>query len=447
MIVYSEEKQNHQSVYMKKIISEDGELLSEKRVNCPVYFIEKDNFVYILLYSDDMKPIHDAFVFLNYNLRNYPITTRRNAAAALRFLYCFLSLTDYDIRKLDQSRLDQLNIFLQGSNTEDKKHRKYELQTIRSEETLSSYFAVYKRYFKARNIICEALFTSHRTLKSGHKDGSIRGKKAKDKSGAGARTNEIPNYISPEEFQKLYRNAFNKNDRMAQIIMHLLYGYGLRLGEVLGLTLEDLVKETQEGQITPALILRNRVSDQSFQYAKNLMHVSSREEYKTDSDYKRSYSTIHITQNLYDEMESYIKEQHGLMMKKYPDHYEEGMADSVDASGGTERNHYIFLNRYGRVLSAQTWNNSLKDYFKEAGILIDYKVKKDNLSHRLRHGFAMFHAHYSEKTVDAPMLKDMLRHKTIASTMIYYSTAEDDKLQMDRKALEELYTLVPELKR
>ena len=57
-------------------------------------------------------------------------------------------------------------------------------------------------------------------------------------------------------------------------------------------------------------------------------------------------------------------------MEKYPDNYEKGAADIVSVLDAPESNHYVFLNRYGRVLNDQTWNAHLKNYFSEAGKIL-----------------------------------------------------------------------------
>ena len=58
-------------------------------------------------------------------------------------------------------------------------------------------------------------------------DGSIR---------YGQASNEV---VSPEEFEKLLSTTKQNNDLTAQTIIIMLYEYGFRLGEILGITLED----------------------------------------------------------------------------------------------------------------------------------------------------------------------------------------------------------------
>lgn len=149
---------------------------------------------------------------------------------------------------------------------------------------------------------------------------------------------------------------------------------------------------------------------------------------------------------MYEEILEYIEESHSKFIEKYPRNYINTYADMVSYNNELESNHYIFLNRYGRILSDQTWGNKLKKYFIAANIPLDIGVKKNNLSHRFRHGFAMFHARFSEHPVDVLTLQKLMRHKNISSTMIYYNLTEEDELQIKTEFQEELYNLIPELK-
>ena len=224
-----------------------------------------------------------------------------------------------------------------------------------------------------------------------------------------------------------------------------MYGYGLRLGECLGLTMEDITETHVNGKLVPVLLIRNRMSDAKYQYAKNLLHVSNKNQYRS-RDYQLSRWKIIITYELYEELIGYIESAHSSAMEKYPDNYEKGAADIVSVLDAPESNHYVFLNRYGRVLNDQTWNAHLKNYFSEAGIPIDHDVREKNLSHRFRHGFAMFHARFSEHPVAALELSRMMRHKNILSTMVYYNPTFEDELKTKTEFQNELYTLIPELK-
>ena len=148
---------------------------------------------------------------------------------------------------------------------------------------------------------------------------------------------------------------------------------------------------------------------------------------------------------MYEIILNYIDTVHAKMMKAYADNYSQTLADTVSRHSNEDENHYVFLNRYGRVLTDQTWGNILKQYFKEADIPIDRNTKEGNLSHRFRHGFAMFHAHFSEHPWTALKLQHVMRHRSIRSTLIYYNLTEEDERREKEAMQKELYETVPEL--
>ena len=93
MIVYSENKFGNQSRFVKSILDEQGNLISERKVSMPLYQIEEGEFVYFIQYDDHMKPITSVYNYLNFKLKESPLTSRSKAAFALRLLYCFSSLS------------------------------------------------------------------------------------------------------------------------------------------------------------------------------------------------------------------------------------------------------------------------------------------------------------------------------------------------------------------
>lgn len=447
MIVYSEEKIGHQSIFIKTILNNDGVKVRRRVVNIPLYQVKKDNFTYFILYDDDMNVISDVYEYLNFTLKENPITSRSKAAFSLRLLYCFLSLYKYDVKKIDSKILNELLFFLRGININPIE---YGIKTQRSSNTINGYLSIYRNYFINSKIKCKPLFKSHTvtsTSNIGNDFTSVVERLRYDNNLKTSKVNIkfVPKYISPEDFKKLYKIAITNNDKTAKIIMHLMYGYGLRLGEVLGLTIEDVQEVYAHNKLIPVLFLRNRMSDRKFQFAKNLPHVIDKKQYASN-DYKIAKTQIIITYDFYEELLEYIEEIHTKAMKKYEDNYNYGVADIVSTKDIPETNHYIFLNRYGKVLSDQTWNNSLKKYFNTANIPLDLDVRENNLSHRFRHGFAMFHARFSNHIVDILSLQKLMRHKNISSTMIYFNPTPDDEFKTKTEFQTELYTLIPELK-
>lgn len=445
MIVYSEEKDGKLSVYKATTIDDtSGEVYSIRKVVMPLNTVEMDGFTYITLYDDNMQPVAEAFQFLNYEMRESPMTSRSFAASALRLLYCFLSLSCSRTDVIDEKTYRSFIFFLRGINPNPKK---YAMLTQRSNGTVNGYLSVYRKYFPCAKIQCEALYKSH-TVQQDHiletndvpeRIAYNNNLKVSDKSAV------IPKYISPDEFRRIYKVMKEAGDRQGMIIIHLMYGYGFRLGEALGMTLEDIEEARRNNSLVPLILLRNRISDEKYQYAKGLPHVIDPRQYAS-KDYRAGTQEIIITYEFYEELLDFIEESHKEMMEKYPENYAKGTADIVSVRDRPDTNHYVFLNRYGRVLSQQTWNNQLRKYFEKAGILLDTEVRENNLSHRFRHGFAMFHARFSPHPVNALTLQKLLRHKRLSSTMVYYNPTPDDEFKIKTEFQTELYDMIPELK-
>lgn len=447
MILFSEEKNGHLSTFKKTILDEHGNEISVRKVSTPLFQINKDNFIYFVLYNDQMKVIHEVYEYLNFEMRESPLTSRSKAAFALRLLYCFTSLMGITIRQLNEKTFKELLYFLRGISSNPKQ---YSMQTQRSASTVNGYLSVYRSFFASQHIKCESLFKSHSVPTESILEGEYVSRVERKRYDNNLRTNRInqdtvPKYIGPEEFKKLYKFALDAKDKQAIILMHLMYGYGLRLGECLGLTIEDIQEIRDNGQLVPVIYIRNRKSDAKFQFAKGLMHVIDEKQYRSH-DYQYSKWKIIITYELYEELLEFIEESHEHALSNYESNYNAGNADIVSYHNPPESNHYVFLNRYGRILSDQTWNNKLKAYFNEADIPIDYDIRDNNLSHRFRHGFAMFHARFSEHPVDALTLSKLMRHKSISSTMVYYNPTPEDEFNIKTEFQNELYNLIPELK-
>lgn len=445
MIIYSEEKNGQQSVFVKNITNDNGDITSTRKVTIPLYQVEENGFVYFLLYDDHMEPISSVYQYLNFKMNESPYTSRSKAAFAIRLLYCFLSLSGYNINRIDEKAFRELLFFLRGINTNPKQ---YSMKTQRSNNTVNGYLSVYRTYFAFTHIHCESIFKSH-TVRSDHipETMNVSDRKKYDNSlkAASYCSDTVPRYIGPKDFRHIFKAILDAKDTQSKLIVHLMYGYGLRLGEILGLTTEDIQEIRDNGKLVPVIVLRNRMTDSKFQFAKGLPHVIDKRQYAS-KDYLATIQRIIITYSLYEELIDFINETHAKMMEKYTANYEQGYADIVSVKNKPNTNHYVFLNRYGRVLSDQTWNNTLKKYFDIADIPIDVNVRDNNLSHRFRHGFAMFHARFSKHPADALSLQKMLRHKSLSSTMVYFNPTPEDEFKIKMEFQKELYDMIPELK-
>ena len=261
----------------------------------------------------------------------------------------------------------------------------------------------------------------------------------------------VPKYISMDNYIRLIEIARKKGDWAGIILMHLMFRYGMRLGECLGLTEEDYIMMRIKGIVVPTLILRNRLSDAPDQKAKRRLTPRSRSDYEGQPYIQQwrndDYSHINLTESEDTEFvrvfEKFMRDTRERAEALYPKNYRTCEADIVfpaDFKGkGLQKNHYIFVNRLGKRLSAQFWGKRLKEYFIEAGIPLDKGKKVNNLSHRFRHGFAMMHARFMDPPVPATELQKMMRHRNLSSTMIYYNPTQEDEYEYKTKMQNKFY--------
>ena len=122
-------------------------------------------------------------------------------------------------------------------------------------------------------------------------------------------------------------------------------------------------------------------------------------------------------------------------------------ADQVERTGPvpTKKNHYLFVGENGNRLSGQTYNNHLKKYFDKIGIPVDKGSRQANCSHKLRHTFAMLLTTYTEHPASREQLRDMLRHRSVASGERYYTPTQEQVLQMKEKLVKAIYEMIPGL--
>lgn len=158
MIFYQEIKNGRKSIFTKVTTDENGKVLSTRTVEIPLRKISKDGEDWFLLYDDDMKVLMKPTLYLNFSMADKSIKTRNFSASALRFLYVFLSLSNYDVEHLGLEQLNELIMFLQGLNSNPEA---FKTETTRSNSTVNGYLGVYREFFRKQFIKCPALLLYH----------------------------------------------------------------------------------------------------------------------------------------------------------------------------------------------------------------------------------------------------------------------------------------------
>lgn len=410
-------------------------------VECRLVKLERDGKIYFILYDDFSNRNMDFFAFINFYLDYKAYNTREMYACALRLLYCFLTITHTDIERMNIDDVNALKNFLLG-RVSTKGNMIYKISG-RKKLVVNSYLGVYRTYFKYCGFECDALFETKLVTVSDTFDGETS-KNTVTKYQINEDTAnllvKVPRYISLEEFRSILVYLRTENNKMAEIIIRLMYEAGLRIGEVLSITSEDVCRKKMDGEMKPVIYLRNRIhkgSNGRKVSCKGLIKVQSKDSYnlKGYSEEGMGYEIVPVSESLYRALNDYIDDFLDTADNDgYIDNFE---ADSVIKNKHKRKNYYIYSNKKHERLSNKNWNEKLRRIFIAVGILLDNDKRKHNLNHRFRHGFAMFHVQY--RHIDVLQLSKLMRHRSLASTMVYYRPTETDEYNLKTDFTQSLY--------
>lgn len=447
-------KKPRHSIYYRSLIDDSGTVVNEEAFDCRILVNKTNGNDYICIMDASGGLRREATRYVNIELVCPGFGTRRQTAGALQLFYTYCDLTRTDPKNMTIGSVIGMMNFLLGVTVQPVAGSQ---RTLRKDTTVNQIYGMIKKYVlihkdQGWNTYAFSQTTnSHVSVPIG-KDVAVDVVRAKDVNTL--RTNSIvkrlaPKHVTPKQMSGLLQSMIQRKDTTGILISRLQYAYGLRSGEVLGLTEEDVVFETSaDGESPYKLILRNRISDRLDQSCKGLFHPKSPDQYE-GSLYKQSRWKIDISDSMYNQLWNYIRKTHNQEGKteKWRRNYDKDMvADCVNKHplGKVGKNHYIFAGVNGRRMSGKTWNNHLKCYFLENGIPIDEQMKTSNCSHRLRHGFAMLHAQYSEHPMTVLELQRALRHASPTTCYIYYTPLPEEELALRNSFLEEIDTLIPE---
>lgn len=259
--------------------------------------------------------------------------------------------------------------------------------------------------------------------------------------------NAPKDFITPNEYERLNEYAGGSDNPCYGIIMKLLYQYGMRIGEILGLTCEDIKKERKEPSYTQLfqknsdsnneeddvrftyeIWIRNRGSDKIYQHAQSLIREETMADGKTKRKYSKDFDIIFINEEFYEEILHYI----GIISDRMKEgNYRKHIIADTKQNNEDYRNFYIMLdltakNGKLRLLSLDAWNSFLIEAFNNCSIKYDFKMKK-TLSKVVRNGYGRFHAIFSDSPKEPEELCRMMRYSKVSQVLKYYSEIETEK--------------------
>ena len=455
--IYIEEKRDISGgvIYYKTQKDYDGKEIYSKIISIKSEkYTDEQNNTNFLLYDSDYRLISDVYRFINIEKEDQSPNTKEMYLVALKYLFAYCELFDVKPETMSEVQLKSFIKFLYGIESQGEITSMY--ITHRSPGTINSYMSTYRSYMEEHLGIKENIFNKkvnlNKTVLSngllGHLNKTPSFKyKTKQKT---TKSKVVPMYINLSQYKDILECVRNEYSIREEIIIRLMFECGMRIGEVLGLTLEDIWTlfeddSYQDLESVGKIGIINRVSDSTYQLAKG-KYIP-----KEKGEYELGYYNVENIQYVYPAMsiivliQNYIDEVHSGLSPKNRTNYFATEADLIYQSKTTieNGNHYIFLNKNGKPLSQSGWNKILREIYLKVGLSLDTNKRKNNLSHRLRHGYAMFLVKYRKYTVF--QLKDALRHASISTVQIYYNLTEDEIYDLNKETADALLELMPEL--
>jgi len=417
-------KGNYYAIYYDDALSH--------RINVYRDSVLLNEYKYIFIILSDGSIEQNIFKFINVYYRDLNENVREQIASALKLLYVFKELKMKSLEEFDVIDIKQLSDFILGINYEGSTSS-YFFKERRSNKTHNLYFGHIRRYFSFLKIdngnienkslvqIRKSGFGMLSHTKVVHTNRFDINKKILDNA-------YEPEAITNNDYHKIIKRIKKDNHILVNrniIIIRLMYEYGLRIGEVLGLTLEDLLCD--EKGLYGSLILRNRMSDKKYQHAK-----SCGNQFVSEKDKQ----TVIISKDMYEMIKRYISRINNPL--RISDKCLNNYQLQAKATAFSEaENYYIFLNKNYTPLSSSGITKLIKRYFTECGISVDRDKKQLGVCHRFRHGTAKFilqnEAIAPTKEERLLRVKEYLRHKSLESTCVYTKPSKEENINNQLK--------------
>ena len=425
---------------------DDEKIVNRSIIKYHVVLTNVNDETYFLLYDKYMNPSYNVFEYINFYLKGQAYNSKSKALHAMKFLFCFQDIICKELKDFTTTDLLAFKDFLRGYNRAGNLIT-YKDLTGRSAETVNGYLCIYRSFLEylgeSNKYLNQRIHKKNHIWNESENDIYVR-ERYKINEIAG-NNQEVPMYISVIEFIKIIQLIRKEYSIRDECIVRLMYETGMRIGEVLGLTNEDIAIEKIDGEYRAIIYIRNRTSDnKKSQHAKTCMKIYDKKQYVSKEYHtpSRGYQMVFISEELYSLIGAYVEKEHEHQRMLHEDNYfKSTIADCVlDTS---DENFYIFLNSLGRPLSNMSWNNIIREIFVKLNIPLDVCVREHNINHRFRHGFAMFQVDYLH--IKSVQLAVLMRHTTISSVMKYYRPTTSDKIRVKMQFANSLYEMFPEL--
>lgn len=443
---------------------EDGD---QKTVVDVTYdFIDVNGVNRIVMWDSNMFPLNEVSNYIENLKMHVSENTQKSILQSLKVLHEYLDIKDLKYKDIKSEDIRNLGLFVRGESFTEGQEQYY-LETTRSEKTSLGIICDITGFLNYLNLpnLKKLGFNIYTIGKKGRINDFILTSRRKSKVSRRAKTlNVVPIYITKPQMESIISAIRGSNkdyiqSKRDEIIVRIMYEGGARIGEVLGITLEDIefaesVKsDTGEAYEYGVIKIRNRITDNLTQRAKTV--PTARTAYNPKNP--DLYEEVFVSKELIEQIEEYVelstgeanvfsKAKKGKIVekrKRRKSKYDDARADAVAGyrKNGKD-NYYVFLSKYFKPISQSGWNKTLKEYFIKAGVPLDSNHKSQGLNHRFRHGFAMRLVHAGCKMED---LQRLMRHSSPESTLVYYNPTRDELIKKKEEFDEHLGLFKSEL--
>lgn len=443
MININEVKLGNDISYEIQLI-DSSKIISVSNVHYRAFVKVYNDINYMMIYNKKHELHSESFQYLNYAIYDKSINTRIQSMTALKLLFSFEEIINTPFAKFSSVDFTNLKNFLKGVSYKGNSYS-FNLSTTRSNSTVNSYLTIYRQFFKYLGIRNSFIDQKNKNPHS-FTGSNYSSNKYKINEKLPNKPIEVPRYISIYEFEDIIKEVRANYTLRDEIIIRLMFENGLRIGEVLGLTAEDLVVEKIGDKYITIANIRNRFSDKNDQKAKTCMKIISRSQYQS-SDYAISgfgFQKVVLSDELFQLIDEYIENIHIKAREEYSINYWKNcVADKVVSNSTVDDNYYIFINSIGNPLHSHLWNTTLRKIFKSVGIAVDENTRTHNLNHRFRHGYAMFCIQHLN--LNQLELMERMRHSSVESVALYYKPTLTDSINLKNSFTKSMYELIPTL--